>query len=115
MTLLQGLTLALFVVSAVRIIQKYHRRSLPLGIALFWLTLLAAIVAFVFFPQLSDQVAELIGIGRGVDIAFFVAIVLNFYISFYLYQKIDRLDRDITRLNRSLAKRLHQSQTSKKP
>lgn len=105
MTIL-GIIVGIFGVFALsRVILRYHSREISHLEAVFWLVLWSVVLMVVFFPEITTQFSQLIGIGRGVDSAFFVAILLLFYLVFRLYVKIDKLDKHITDLVIALAKK----------
>jgi len=49
-------------------------------------------------PNSSNYLASELGIGRGVDAAFFVAFMIMFYAIFRLYVNVKKLDEHITKL-----------------
>lgn len=76
------------------------------GQAIQKLTVLLAVfvgVLAVLFPQVTTAVANLLGIGRGVDLVLYLLIVL--FIGFVLTTttRLRRVDRDLTLLARRLA------------
>jgi hypothetical protein len=99
------LTFALFALSRVVLRAKDH--SISFGESLFWIVIWVTIVWLTLFPQITDRLSEIVGIGRGIDTAFFIAIILLLYIVFRLYVKIDKLDRDITKLTTASSKEIH--------
>lgn len=96
---------ALFALS--RVILRSKDNSISFRESLFWIIIWTVVVILTTFPQITDKFSEIVGIGRGVDTAFFIAIVLLLYIVFRLYVKIESLDRDITHLNSEISKKLH--------
>lgn len=68
----------------------------------FVLLFLSGIVA-VIFPELSNKVANFVGVGRGADLLTYL-MVLVFYASFYfLYSKIEKVESHQTEIIRQLA------------
>jgi len=68
--------------------------------------LFAAIAAgffFVWFPEWTNAVAHIMGVGRGADLLIYIWIVLSLAISLFLYLRIIRLHKDFTDLVRFLA------------
>ncbi len=103
---------ALFALS--RVVLRSKDNSISFREGLFWIIIWITVVILTTFPQLTDNFSEIVGIGRGVDTAFFVAIILLLYIVFRLYVKIESLDRTITKLNTGITKMLHSKKRSKK-
>lgn len=54
-------------------------------------------------PEVASWLANTVGIGRGSDLAVYIAIVLLLILSFNLYVQHHRLQRDITELVRKEA------------
>jgi len=65
----------------------------------FWL---AAAVA-VIWPDLTVLVANYVGIGRGADLVVYVSLVVLFYILFRLLIRIEKLEKNLTKLVRQRA------------
>ena len=98
---------AIFALS--RIILRMREKAISYKMATFWLILWTIIIIFAFFPQISDKFAEYIGIGRGTDTAFFISILLLFYLMFRLYVKINMIDKDITELTIEISKKFQKN------
>ncbi len=63
---------------------------------IFWLTAEVA----VWIPDLTTKVANILGIGRGADLVFYLIFILLFYLIFRIYVKIEKIERDITKVVR---------------
>jgi len=63
---------------------------------------LAALVA-VLVPETTSLVAGWLNIGRGADAVVYLGILLSFYLLFRIYEKLERVERDITAIVRHLA------------
>ena len=66
---------------------------------LFWLV----VITFVFLPETTQLLANLLGVGRGVDLVIYVAIVALFYLLFKLFVKIESVEQEISTLVRKIA------------
>jgi small membrane protein len=103
MTLFQqvGVPLAAFLTahSAMRLISGKRPRWLLL---LRTLVLMAAAVA-IAEPELTNQMAHVLGIGRGADLMLYFMAVAVIGAFFYFYQKTRHLEGEITKLVRHLA------------
>jgi len=74
----------------------------PFG-AFFWILFWIGLAGVVSLPDMTQQVADMIGIGRGVDVVIYGSIALVFFIVFKLHIKIERMRRDLTALARGQA------------
>jgi hypothetical protein len=60
-------------------------------------------IVLVAFPQLSEHVASLVGVGRGVDVVIYVAFVVVLFAGLLMYVQMRRLERHVTELARTIA------------
>lgn len=60
---------------------------------------------FVLNPNLLIEIANEIGIGRGVDLAIYLSILLLFYLAYKILVKLEKINRDITKMVRNSALR----------
>lgn len=90
-----------------RVFLRFKSKELTLAGFIFWMIIWLTIFAGTLFPIYSIGLAKIIGIGRGVDSAFFVSILLLFYLIFRLYIKLDKIDKDITELSTKVSKKIH--------
>ncbi len=101
------LILIMLALSVVRLMGLEIRKAINFQTLLFWSAILIGSITLFINPSISDNIAWLIGIGRGVDSMFFLSILLLFYINFQLYLRIQKLDRDLTNLTIQASKKLH--------
>ena len=86
-----------------RVILKYSKNEISKLELLFWLAFWVIILIIVLFPDIINYIANLVGVGRGVDVAIYIALLLIFYIIFKIYTRIDRVEKDMTKLVRKIA------------
>lgn len=60
-------------------------------------------VVFVLFPSVTNQLAELVGVGRGADLIIYLSIVFFFLFGIMVYSKIRKLQENHTELIRQIA------------
>jgi hypothetical protein len=70
---------------------------------LFWAVIWILAILAVLEPELTTTVASRLGIGRGVDAALYISVVLLFYLNFRSNVLIENLRHDITKLTREIA------------
>ena len=54
-------------------------------------------------PDLTSSLAKLFGVGRGADVVVYLALVGLFFMVFRLMVKIEKLEREITKVVRNKA------------
>ncbi len=83
--------------------QKYHRRVITVREFLLWTVFWGSSGALVVFPNATQNVANLVGIGRGVDLIIYIALLILFFALFYLLVKVEGIERAITKIVREMA------------
>lgn len=95
---------SVFVIFVVfRLFRKYRDNTLTISEFITWLFIWAALLIGFWLPETASYLAAIFGIGRGVDLAIYSAIIIIFYLIFRLYLKHDRQQKEITKLTRYLA------------
>lgn len=79
-----------------------RRNRMPFHIVTVFALLGAGAVA-VIAPETTDQVAQLVGVGRGADLIVYLSIVAILFVLIHYYTKFVELQRNITQLTRELA------------
>jgi len=104
MLILFQILFSLFVLFAIVSVIKRKKEGLlgPKG-TIFWIVFWLAALVAVLWPNALQVLAEYVGIGRGVDLVIYVALVIVFYVLFKLNIKIEGLDRQLTKVVRKEA------------
>jgi hypothetical protein len=88
-----------------RVVLRYRRggmRMLQLGL---WMLFWVGVVVVAVHPDTTGLFARWLGVGRGVDIAMYLSILMIFYLLFRSFARIEDLDRQLTRVVRADALR----------
>jgi hypothetical protein len=88
-----------------RIVLRYRRGGLRLLHLGLWLLFWVGVVVAGVQPNTTDLLARWLGVGRGVDIAMYLSILMIFYLLFRSFAKVEDLDRQLTRVVRANALR----------
>lgn len=65
----------------------------------FWCSVLLAII----FPEETNRIAKFFNITRGADFFIYISIIVIFYTIFKIYEKIEQVEKDITKIVREIA------------
>ncbi len=65
--------------------------------------LFAVAVAAIVSPQITSEVAHVMGVGRGADLLIYVLAVCSVFVATLLYSKISRMERHLTEVVRQMA------------
>lgn len=95
-----------------RVILQLRQGKLKLFSFIFWTGVFIVAIIGVLYPQLTSQVAEFLGIGRGADVVVYFSIAILFYLIFRLTIVIEEIHSDITSVVRELA--INNAKKSKK-
>ncbi len=96
-----GVIFALFALS--RVVLQLKKRSMSFNEGLFWIFVWSLVVLVLIFPEFTGYIANILGVGRGVDAIIYISIAILFYLIYRLYAKIDNLERQITHIVREIA------------
>ena len=98
------IVLTLFVIYFIwRVFSKKNKGVLKIYELLGWLVIWLIVLVALWWPGTLSLVALWLGIGRGVDLAIYVALVMQFFLIFRLFVKADRQQQEVTILTRNIA------------
>lgn len=103
MIVLQILAGAFALFALTRVILRAKERKMAWGEMLFWIVVWLMMIVLVVLPEASTYFAGFLGIGRGVDLVLYVAVILIFYLLFRLYVKFEQLEQGVTVAVREIA------------
>lgn len=93
----------LFVIFALsRVLLRFKKNEITVKELLFWLIFWIAAAVAVLLPQTTSLLASWVGVGRGVDLVIYISIVVIFYIIFRIFVRLERIERDITKIVREV-------------
>jgi len=79
-----------------------RRNKMPFHIVTLFALLAAGAVAVVF-PDTTNEVAQIVGVGRGADLVTYISLVAVLFVLVHYYGKFVELQRNMTQLARELA------------
>lgn len=88
--------------------QRREQKLLSVRSTLWWLLIWMAMIIMAWYPNSAQTVADILGIGRGVDLVIYAALAFLLLTIFRLTVKIESLQRDITKVVRRDALEKHQ-------
>lgn len=86
-----------------RVILRLKDRHLTIGEFFFWSLLWIVSLIIIFVPSTTKLFANMLGIGRGIDVVLYLSIILLFYLLFRLYVKAENIEHGLTTLTREIA------------
>jgi hypothetical protein len=86
-----------------RTILNFKRGRISIKNLIFWSGLWLGIIIITFLPQITGLFAEILGVGRGADVAVYLSIILIFYLLFRIFTHLEKIDYEITQIVRKKA------------
>lgn len=100
---IQILIIAFALWAITKTIVQFKKGALTIAWLFFWFFFWGVAGVVAALPQTTDVIANLVGVGRGADLVIYISLVALFYLVFRVYVKIEKTEREITRLVRKLA------------
>jgi hypothetical protein len=80
--------------------RRFRQRVIPFGEAFAWSVLWIVAAIVIVLPQVTSRLADIVGIGRGVDLVVYASVSILFLLVFKLFIQQEKLDRKLTDLVR---------------
>ena len=103
MSVIQVVFLVFLFFALSRVILRFRGGSISFSEFLFWSGVFIIAIFGVFVPQEISRFANILGIGRGVDLITYASIIVLFYLVFRLYVLLEGVRHEITELVRKIA------------
>jgi len=103
MNVFQIIFIVFLILTLFRLLKKLKSRQISHGLFVVWFILWLVMGIVIVFPFLMSRLAEIAGIGRGVDLAIYVAVIILLYTQFKLYHRLEEQDKKISHLVRKIA------------
>jgi len=91
------------VLAILLVFDRFHRKKTSLQTFILWAVLWIILVIFAIIPESSTFLADILGIGRGLDLVLIFGIIGSYYLIFRVYLKLEKIDHDITELVRKIS------------
>jgi hypothetical protein len=102
-TIIQVLIIVFALFALSRAILRFRDNRLTVKELILWGAIWLLIIVSSIIPRLTNIISAFFGMGRGLDLAVYVSVILLFYLMFRLYVKTESLEKEVTLLVRKLA------------
>jgi small membrane protein len=102
-TIIQVLIVLFALFAWSRAFLRMRGKDISVGEFSFWSLIWITVILVGIFPKIITIISGIVGIGRGVDLAVYVSIILLFYLIFRIYVNLDNQKNEITKLVRELS------------
>ena len=82
---------------------KFKSKDISNKEFLLWLSFWFIVIGATIWFRQTDRIASFFGVEKGADLAVYISIIALFYLIFKIIVKLDRLERDLTKLVRDKA------------
>jgi hypothetical protein len=101
--LIQAILLLFIIYAVIKVALRYKDKIISLQEFVLW-TIFWFMVGFVvILPETTSLVANYVGVGRGVDLVIYISILILFYSVFRVLVRLDKIDKDVTKIVRNIA------------
>jgi small membrane protein len=107
MSIIQILILIFALFALSRAFLRFREKSLTVSEFIFWTFIWVAVIVVSIYPDLISEISSIVGIGRGVDFAVYISVIILFYLVYRIYVKLDEHDQKMNRLMRELIIKTH--------
>lgn len=98
------LVISLFVIFVWwRLFNNFRSQRTTLGITVIWFIVWLAVLIIFWSPDIASRLALAAGIGRGADLIVYIAIIVLVYLTYRIYARLEKIERDLTSVTRDLA------------
>ena len=88
-----------------QLIKKILKDKASLTKIIFWVLFWGISLIIIWLPKETiDNIGSVFGVGRGIDVLVYLSIIFLFYYIFRQSEKINKLEKEITKLVRKVAK-----------
>ncbi|ENN96279.1 hypothetical protein J422_03211 [Methanocaldococcus villosus KIN24-T80] len=82
---------------------RTKKRYMSIEKGVFWVIIWMIILLLLINPNLMSKIADILGVGRGVDAIVYTTLAILLYLVYKLFERTERLEREITKLVREIA------------
>jgi hypothetical protein len=102
-TTIQVVLLVFLLFAISRVILRFKDGHLGRMAFVFWLAVFVPVLVGTLLPQTTDAIADVFGVGRGVDVVIYISIAILYYLVFRTNVMMEDLRQEITNLTREIA------------
>lgn len=96
-------TIAVVLVVIPNIYSSYRKNNITNIGAIFWSSFWILGLVIVWFPELIEIIGNFFGVARSIDALIYISIVLLLYLMLRQKIRINRIEKEITKLTRKVA------------
>lgn len=98
---IQFILVILIILAVLRLLYQLKNKNIGFNQFFTWLIIWLVAIVIISQPKITTYLATIVGIGRGVDLAIYVSIIVIFYLMFRLLLRLEKIEKDITKIVRT--------------
>ena len=89
-----------------QLVKKFIKDKASLTKIIFWVLFWGISLVIIWLPKETiDNIGSVFGVGRGIDVLVYLSIILLFYNNLRLNERIDDMNKKVTKIVREVAKK----------
>jgi len=101
--LIQIILLIFIIYAVIKVALRYKDKIISLQEFVLWTIFWFTVGFVIILPSTTSLVANWVGVGRGVDLVIYISILILFYLVFRILARLDKIDKDVTKIVRKIA------------
>jgi len=90
----------------------YRKNDITGRELMIWIFFWCLVAGATLLPQKTDIIASWLGVGRGADLFVYLSIIVLFFLAFRIIVKLEKINRDVTKVVRHNALNAKKNQES---
>lgn len=82
---------------------RFKKNDITIQELILWSILWLVVAGATLVPRETDTIAQFVGVERGADLLVYLSILVLFFAVFKIIVKLEKIDRDITKIVRGVA------------
>jgi hypothetical protein len=91
------------IIAIILALLRFKEGKITLGILSLWILLWIGVIYVSLFPESTNFLSSIVGIGRGLDVVLILGLFGCYYLIFKIYTMIESMENEISQLVREIA------------
>lgn len=103
MTIFQIIILLVIAIIVLKSFRRLLKKELSVWLFAVWLFFWLLVAIVDIFPAVINRLADLLGVGRGVDLIIYASILVLFYLVFRININLNKTDRNFSKIVKEIS------------
>ncbi|MEK7159128.1 MAG: DUF2304 domain-containing protein [Patescibacteria group bacterium] len=105
MTVFQVLILLVIAIIVLKSFRKLLKKELSVWLFAIWVSFWLLVAVVDLFPVIINRLADLLGVGRGVDLIIYASILVLFYLVFRININLNKINKNFSKIVKEVSLR----------